>query len=135
MPAKTLKKKDTPVVAGTAKRSTPLTQDLAGSNPDWLRDRVFKALIRISPDERSRFRDNILSDLRKAGVNIMSGLIKLGIPATTPDDLSPSDVAKLVRYVRMNRPEALMVAGASLTELIAAEVKVAEGRKHLKEAA
>ena len=29
----------------------------------------------------------------------------LGIPAERPDDLSPSDVAKLIRCVRINPPK------------------------------
>jgi hypothetical protein len=113
----------------------PPAQNLAGSDPDLLRNTVFNALKALPPGERSRLRDKILSDLEAAGVNIISGLVKLGIPARTSDDLSAYDMAKLVRYVRMNRPEAMRVVSASLGELITAGEQAAEGAKSFKRAA
>jgi hypothetical protein len=127
MPRKALKRKTTPVTADTNKRSTPPCHDLADCSPEWLRDRVFQALNRLSADERASVRDRILSDLRKVGVNIMSGLLTLGIPASMPDELSPSDIAKLVRYVRINAPGAIKALGGTLTELIAPEAENAGG--------
>ncbi len=135
MPSKALKRKTALVTAGTIKRSTPPDPDLADCNPEWLRDRVFNALSRLSADKRESMRDRILSDLRKAGVNIASGLVKLGIPARTPDELSPSDIAKLVRYVRINTPGAMNVLDGTLTELIAPEAEKAGGVKPVSKAA
>jgi hypothetical protein len=135
MPGRVLKRKDTTVATGRVKRSMPPAQNLAGSDPDLLRNTVFNALKALPPGERSRLRDKILSDLEAAGVNIISGLVKLGIPARTSDDLSAYDMAKLVRYVRMNRPEAMRVVSAILGELITAGEQAAEGAKSFKRAA
>ena len=135
MPSKALKRKATPVTAGMIERSTPPDHDLANCSPEWLRDRAFNALNRLSTDEQRRVRDRILSDLRKAGVNIMSALVTLGIPARMPDELSSSDIAKLVRYVRINTPGAMKVLGETLTECIAGETVIAGRVKPLKEAA
>ena len=135
MPSKALKRKATPVTAGMIERSTPLDHDLTDCSPERLRERVFKALNRLSTDEQRRVRERVLSDLRKAGVNIMSALVTLGIPARTPDELSSSDIAKLVRYVRINTPGVMKVLGETLTELIAGETVKAGRVKPLKEAA
>jgi hypothetical protein len=135
MPGKVLKRRVAHITADTIKRSAPPSQDLAGSNPEWLRDRVFNALNALSLDERESIRDKILSGLRNAGVNIPSGLMKLGIPASTPGDLSPSDIAKLVRYVRMNTPEAMRAFRETFAELIALEARISKGAKPLERAA
>jgi hypothetical protein len=135
MPSKALKRKATPVTADTIERSTPPDYDLADCSPEWLRDRVFNALNRLSTHEHQRVRDRILSDLRKAGVNIMSGLVMLGIPASMPDELSSSDIAKLVRYVRINMPGAMKVVSGTLAELIAPEAEKPGGVKPVRKAA
>ena len=125
----------TPVTEGTTRRSAPPAQDLASSDPDWLRERVCHTLTGLSPDERSHLCDALLSDLENAGVNLISGLIKLGIPATKPDELSPNDIAKLMRYIRMNRPEAMTIVSTRLRELVAGEEQTSMGAKPLKKAA
>lgn len=135
MPSKALKRKVTPVNAGTIKGSTPPDHDLTDCSPEWLRDRVFDALNGLSEEERASVRDRILSDLRKAGVNIMSGLMTLGIPARMPDELSPSDIAKLVRYVRINMPGPIKALSGTLTELIASGAEKAEVVKPVSKAA
>ncbi|HET9530337.1 MAG TPA: hypothetical protein VFQ92_08300 [Blastocatellia bacterium] len=135
MPGGVLKRKATPVTGGITRRSTPTVQDLASSSPDRLREMVFNALKALSPDERGRLRDKLLSDLRRAGVNLMSGLVELGIPARASDELSPNDVAKIVRYVRINSPEAVTVVGASLSELMDAGKQAVESEGSLKKVA
>ena len=135
MPAKARKRKVTSVTSGTIKQTTRLGPDLANCSPEWLRDRVLAALKRLSREERESLRDRVLSDLKKAGVNIASGLFKLGILAMTPDELTPSDIAKLVRYVRINTPGAMGILGGTLNELIAREHQKPVGVKPLKEAA
>ena len=135
MPGKALKRSVTAVTARTIKGSTQLIQNLASSSPDHLRETLFKALSALPPDECGRARDKILSDLRRAGLNISSGLVKLGILAETPDELSPSDIAKLVRYVRLNRPEAMKYLERTLTDLMALKAQKVEGVKPIGKAA
>ena len=135
MPSKALKRKATPVTAGMIEGSTPPDYDLANCSPEWLRDRAFNALNGLSEEERVNVRDRVLSDLRKAGVNIMSALVTLGIPARMPDELSSSDIAKLVRYVRINTPGAMKVLSETLAELIPPEAEKAGGVKPVSEAA
>jgi hypothetical protein len=135
MPGKALRRKTTPSSTGMATQPARPDESLSGSSPEWLRDRVFNALNRISTDERASVRDRILSDLRNAGVNIMSSLVALGIPARTPDELSSNDIAKLVRYVRINTPGAMNVLGGTLTELIAPGAEKPGGVKPVSKAA
>ncbi|HWP42401.1 MAG TPA: hypothetical protein VNO14_04150 [Blastocatellia bacterium] len=132
---KVLKGVLTPVKASTAKRPAATHCNLAVASPEWLRERVFSSLRRLPPEERESARDRILADLKRAGVNIGSALLILGIPALTPDELSPSDIAKLVRYVRINTPKAMTVLSRTLGGLIAPEAPEAKAEKPLRRAA
>jgi hypothetical protein len=75
--------------------------------PDELRSRVREALLKLRPAERAAVRDHLLAQLLRAGVNISSCLFSLGITAKTPGVLTPSDMAYLIRYVRINSPHKL----------------------------
>ena len=126
------------IIAGPARRgmgATPPVRGLAGGNPDRLREIVFHTLTELPPDERRRLRDSLLYDLEKAGVNLVSGLVKLGIPATEPDDLSPSDVAKLVRYVYLNKPDAMAAVSAGLGGQMAVGGRIDKSTQPLEKAA
>jgi hypothetical protein len=85
-------------------RPAPRTFDLNTISPDELRDRVRAALLNLSPGERIAVRDQLLAQLHRAGLNIGNCLFSLGIMAETPADLTPSDLAYLIRYIRINSP-------------------------------
>lgn len=118
-----------------SKQPAPQYADLAVSNPEWLRESLFNSLSSLSYDERSNALDRILSDLRKARVNLGPTLFKLGIPASKPDELSPNDMAKLVRFIRINQPEAMKVIASTITELTSPRDRKAECAKSVGKAA
>ena len=93
-------------------------RDLTTIDPDVLRDKVFDAFSALTEDDRALMRDNLLTRLERAGVDISSSLFQLGIPVETADDLTSSDIAKLLRYARINKPEAIKSAASLLGELI-----------------
>jgi len=86
--------------------------------PDDLRNETQKALSALSEADRESLRDELLTRLREAGVNLASALMLLGIPARTPDDLSPSDMGMLLRYVRINTPEEIKALAKPLARLL-----------------
>jgi hypothetical protein len=87
-------------------------------SPDDLRDRVRVALLRLSPDERVAVRDQLLAQLHQAGVNIGNSLFSLGIVAETPGELTPSDMAYLIRYIRINSPKKIRAVVRLLDKLL-----------------
>lgn len=96
-------------------------QRFSAIDPEQLRDRVRKALMGLSVIERAAIRDEILDGLYRAGANVAADLFALGIMAKTPSELTPTDVAYLVRYVRINSPERLAAIAEALDKLLSSE--------------
>jgi hypothetical protein len=101
-----------------AEQSATRTVNPATLPPDELRSRVREALLKLSPAERSAVRDHLLAQLHQAGVNISSCLFSLGITAKIPGVLTASDMAYLIRYVRINSPHKLGAVARLLSVLL-----------------
>jgi hypothetical protein len=103
--------------------------DLTRIEPDILRDKVYKALSILPAENQALMHDRMLTGLRNAGVRVGSCLLILGIPAKTADELTPIEMAKLVRYVRLNQPEAIKAVAGTLAELLTSSRKTQETGK------
>src|ERR1051325_3972541 len=75
--------------------------------PDELRNQVQRAFTKLCEADGIILRQRLLAGLTKAGVHIGASLFMLGIPATSLDDLTPTDMGKLMRYTRINSPAAI----------------------------
>lgn len=106
-------------VAKNAKANFLLSSfDPTQMEPNSLRDRVYEALVSLPREERASMSDRIISNLKDFRVNVRTGLLMLGIPAQTANDLTPSDLAKLMRYLRINAPTALGAIASPLYDLL-----------------
>ena len=89
--------------------------------PNDLRDRARHSLARLAEEDRKATCGRLLAGLAAAGVNVSSSILVLGIPARRADELTPSDMAKLLRYVRINWPAAMAAMAEPLRQLFASE--------------
>src|SRR5512138_2725948 len=94
--------------------------ELVNADPEYLRDSVRKALLALSIHERSKVATNVLYGLRKAGLRVRECLLMLGASASTTEELTASEIAALIRYVRLNEPKALQSIATLLMELFIA---------------
>lgn len=69
------------------------------SEGDIIKALVRDYLISIKFEERSGFIQSLETELQRENLSIRAYLIPLGIPAITAEDLSPTDVGHLVRYL------------------------------------
>lgn len=71
-----------------------------------LKNQVRDGLLLMDATEREAFIQALESELRRAGLNIRSYLVPLGISAMRADELTPLEAAHLVRFLRINFPQA-----------------------------
>ena len=77
-------------------------QSIGGMNPDDLKGFVRDGLVMMTISEREDFIKTLENEMRTAGLSIRSYLIPLGIPARTLEELTPTEVGHLVRYLKIN---------------------------------
>jgi hypothetical protein len=93
---------------------------LVNADPDYLRESVRRALLSLSMHERSKAATDVLYGLRKAGLRVRECLLMLGASASTAEELTASEIAAMIRYVRLNEPKALQSIATLLMELFIA---------------
>lgn len=106
--------------AAPRERGIRLVEDPSKLEPDDLGESVREALSALTVDDLASWRDDLLSGLRKAGMNLDACRFLIGIYGDSIDNLTPSAIAHLIRYVRLNLPEAMKVVTAQLGELLIA---------------
>ena len=89
--------------------------------PDDLRNEVQRTLSMLGEADREIWCRRLLDGLAEAGVHIGATLFMLGTSASRLDELTPSDVGKLLRYSRINTPKAIEALAGPLTELLVAK--------------
>jgi hypothetical protein len=85
--------------------------------PDDLCNRVQLGLSTLAELDRRAWERKVFTELSKAGVHTGAALFMLGIVVNTVDELTPSDVGKLLRYVRINSPWATETLTSLIDEL------------------
>jgi hypothetical protein len=95
----------------------PVT-DPVKMDPDELKNSVRDALLARTFEERTAMIKRIGTGMATAGLNISTAAVLLGVYQEKVDDLTPSDLAYLVRYARINKPEVLKAVAEPLNELL-----------------
>jgi hypothetical protein len=117
----------------SALSKTPLA--LSTIEPNLLRDRLLEALWDLTPENQAAVRNRLLTSLEQGGMNIGIALFLLGILASTPDELTPTDLSSLIRFACYNSPQTMQVLAAPLSELLAAGDELKSGARHSRLAA
>src|SRR5262249_9611448 len=92
--------------------------DFAEAEPDRLRDVVRDALLSLTEPERFNVCSRLLGELKKAGLRIRPCLLMLGVSAATTEELTASEIAALIRYVRLTQPGIVAAMTALLRDLL-----------------
>ena len=72
-----------------------------------LKEIVRDGLVSMNTTEREEFIGTLEAEMRRAGLNMRAYLIPLGIPGRSPDDLTPTEVAHMMRFLKLNVPQAM----------------------------
>lgn len=72
-----------------------------------LKNRVRDGLLALTPAEREAFIQSLETEMRRLHFSMRTYLVPLGIPATRRDEMTPLEVAHLVRFFKINVPQAM----------------------------
>lgn len=79
-----------------------------------LKEVVREGLVAMNITEREEFIGTLEAEMRRAGLNMRAYLIPLGIPGRSPEDLTPTEVAHMLRFLKLNVPQAIPAIERSL---------------------
>ncbi len=74
---------------------------------DELKEVVRDGLVAMDATARAEFIRTFEAEMRRAGLNMRGYLVPLGIPGRSPDDLTPTEVAHMIRFLKLNVPQAM----------------------------
>src|ERR1051325_1663316 len=93
----------------TRLRNRTATTGQATLDPNDLKSIVRDGLVSMNMAEREDFIQSLEAELRRANLNMRAYLIPLGIPGRSPEDLTPTEVGHLVRFLKINVPQSMPV--------------------------
>ena len=82
---------------------------------DELKAVVRDGLVGMNMTEREEFIESLEAELRRAGLNMRGYLVPLGIPGRSTEDLTPTEVAHLIRFLKLNVPQAMTAVERALS--------------------
>ena len=88
-------------------RSQVSTNGLSTLDPNELKSLVRDGLVAMNMADREDFIQGLETEMRRANLNMRAYLIPLGIPGRSPEDLTPTEVGHLIRFLKMNVPQAM----------------------------
>ncbi len=84
-------------------------------NADELKAVVRDGLVGMNMTEREEFIRTLEAELRRGGLNMRGYLVPLGIPGRSTEDLTPTEVAHLIRFLKLNVPQAMPAVERALS--------------------
>jgi hypothetical protein len=76
-------------------------------DPNELKSFIRDGLVAMNMADREAFIKALEAEMRRKNLNMRSYLIPLGIPGRSPEDLTPTEVGHLVRFLKINVPQAM----------------------------
>ena len=83
--------------------------DLKSITADELKGIVRDGMFAMTAPEREAFCEELQASLKKVGLDLVSYVIPLGITGRSAEDLTPTEIGHLLRYLRINVPKASSV--------------------------
>jgi hypothetical protein len=95
-------------------RNQVSTTGLGSLDPNDLKSLVRDGLVAMNMTDREDFIQGLETEMRRASLNMRAYLIPLGIPGRSPEDLTPTEVGHLIRFLKINVPQAMQAIERAL---------------------
>jgi hypothetical protein len=89
------------------RRNEEVAVDWSALDANELKSVVRDGMVAMSMTEREDFIGTLEAELRRAGLNMRAYLVPLGIPGRSPEDLTPTEVAHVIRFLKLNISRAM----------------------------
>lgn len=99
------------------KRVQMLSSDTASREADDVKTTVRDALLVMTWAERVEFIQALELEMRRADLSITHYLIPLGIPGMWPEELTPTEVGHLVRFLKIHVRQAMPAVERAMARL------------------
>jgi hypothetical protein len=101
-----------------------------GLGPDELKNTIRDGLVEMNMSEREAFFETLEGEMRLFGLDVRKYLVPLGIPGRSPEDLTPTEIGHLVRYLKINVPKAMPAVQKAMSRFVVFGEKLGhDGRK------
>jgi hypothetical protein len=95
-------------------RNEVATANWSALDANELKSIVRDGMVAMNMTEREEFIGTLESELRREGLNMRAYLVPLGIPGRSPEDLTPTEIAHIVRFLKLNVSKAMPAIERSL---------------------
>jgi hypothetical protein len=89
------------------RRNEVVAADWSALDANELKSLVRDGMVAMNMTEREEFIGTLEAELRRAGLNMRAYLVPLGIPGRSPEDLTPTEVAHVIRFLKLNVERAM----------------------------
>jgi len=100
-----------------------------GLGPEELKSLVRDGLVSMNMAEREAFFQALDKEMKTLGLDVRKYLVPLGIPGRSPEDLTPTEIGHVIRFLKINVPKAMPAVVKALSRFTAFTQKVQPGRK------
>ena len=109
------------------KSCTTSASRFAAMTADELKELVRDGMLGMNITEREEFIGSLADELMRDNFRMSAYLVPLGIPGTSPEDLTPTEVGHLVRFLKMILPQSIGAVERTLTRYPAFTENVSGG--------
>ena len=85
-------------------------------DPNELKNVIRDVLMGMDVQQRAAFINDLETELKRTKMDIRAYLVPLGIPGRSPEDLTPTEVGHLIRFLKLNVPQAMRSVEKALTK-------------------
>jgi len=68
--------------------------------------------------EREAVFETLEGEMRLSGLDVRKYLVPLGIPGRKPEDLTPTEIGHLVRYLKINVPKSMPAINKAMSRFV-----------------
>jgi hypothetical protein len=76
-------------------------------DPNELKNVIRDGLSTLTMTDREEFVKTLETEMKRSSLNLRAYLVPLGIPGRSPEDLTPTEVGHLIRFLKINVIQAM----------------------------